>query len=609
MKTFTLTLAFLLSFHFAQAQRTICGTVTDKSTGEALIGVSILVEGTTIGTVTDIDGKYCIEVSVDSKTLVFQYIGFKEKKVTIDDKKTIDIALEESLEMLESVVVTSFGKRKLFKKSRKMSAPATSAPVSIKGYTSPMKETATDFYMDGISVADKKGGKSAPGNSRIKAGMLTAGEVNDFSKWDLWQDITKDQLLHWQRHWKIAPLDRYTLQLMTENGSPIIDAEAQLLDRDGNTVWAARTDNTGKAELWANLFEKGEKEQAYTISVSYNGQMQLVANPNTFHNGINVVKMAADCTPPKQLDVMWVVDATGSMGDEIEYLKTELLDVMERAQDNQKDLNIRMGSVFYRDKGDEYIVRTSPFSNKMEKTIDFIKNQYAMGGGDTPEAVDTAIYVALNEFKWSEEAVARILFLVLDASPHYRPEVLTRLQELTTLAAKMGIRIVPVSGSGISKGTEYLTRSMALATNGTYTFLTDHSGIGNPHIEPTTDDYEVEMLNDLLVRLIDQFTQSPDCETTPQLAKKTFKEKIDEDLQAFLKMYPNPTQGPLTLELDKKVEALYVADLSGKILQRWTQLPRGKTEIHLGDYPSGVYFIRYPASEDKWLSGKVVLVH
>lgn len=70
--------------------------------------------------------------------------------------------------------------------------------------------------------------------------------------------------------------------------------------------------------------------------------------------------------------------------------------------------------------------------------------------------------------------------------------------------AKKGIKIIPITASGIDKETEFLMRFFAISTNGTYVFITNHSGIGNEHLEPTVGDYEVEFLNDLMVRLINE---------------------------------------------------------------------------------------------------------
>ncbi|PRP97625.1 hypothetical protein ENSA5_33180 [Enhygromyxa salina] len=62
--------------------------------------------------------------------------------------------------------------------------------------------------------------------------------------------------------------------------------------------------------------------------------------------------------------------------------------------------------------------------------------------------------------------------------------------------------MIPVGASGIDKSTEFLMRNIDIATGSTYTFLTSHSGIGGPHLEPSIGEYDVELFNDLMVRLI-----------------------------------------------------------------------------------------------------------
>ena len=98
------------------------------------------------------------------------------------------------------------------------------------------------------------------------------------------------------------------------------------------------------------------------------------------------------------------------------------------------------------------------------------------------------------------------MFLVLDAPPHDDEQIKQQVREEIRLAAEKGIRIIPVAASGIDKSTEFLLRSFSLATDGTYIFITDDSGVGDPHLKPTVGEYQVEKLNDLLVRLIFQYT-------------------------------------------------------------------------------------------------------
>ncbi len=209
----------------------------------------------------------------------------------------------------------------------------------------------------------------------------------------------------------------------------------------------------------------------------------------------------------KNADILFVVDATGSMGDEIEYLKSELLDVTRRVKEENSALDLRMGAVFYRDEGDEYVTKISPFSSSLFQTVQFIGGQHADGGGDYEEAVHTALNTAVTQLSWNEHARARLLFLVLDAPAHHTDAIVDELNAIIKKAAEKGIKIIPVSASGVNKDTEFLFRFFAIATNGTYIFITNDSGIGGEHIEATVGDYEVELLNDLMVRVINKYTK------------------------------------------------------------------------------------------------------
>jgi hypothetical protein len=146
-------------------------------------------------------------------------------------------------------------------------------------------------------------------------------------------------------------------------------------------------------------------------------------------------------------------------------------------------------------------------TSSIPSLIDNIKKQEANAGGDYPEAVEIALKSAIMEQPWKSSAVARLLFLILDAPPHHSPATIAELNQLTYQAATKGIKIIPVAASGIDKDTEFLLRFLATTTNGTYTFLTNHSGIGNDHLTPTIGEYKVEYLNELIIRLINQYSK------------------------------------------------------------------------------------------------------
>ncbi|MDD3743469.1 MAG: carboxypeptidase-like regulatory domain-containing protein, partial [Lentimicrobiaceae bacterium] len=95
----------------AQGLLPVKGVVKDAATGETLIGVNILVQGTVTGTVTDINGNYSLDVP-SGGTLVFSYIGYLSKEVVITKAQNLDVMLKEDLAQLETVVVIGYGVQK-----------------------------------------------------------------------------------------------------------------------------------------------------------------------------------------------------------------------------------------------------------------------------------------------------------------------------------------------------------------------------------------------------------------------------------------------------------------------------------------------------------------
>ena len=352
-------------------------------------------------------------------------------------------------------------------------------------------------------------GGGSPGNSGGgTAGVITAGEWNDTENWSFWNTLLqRDTIKDFPAIWGFYTKNKVSVIL--KDGDNKVLHDAQIIMKYNGTTSLAVTDNFGKAELFANLFQPGFLLSNFNLQAKYRGQVYDLGmhsnNGEIINKSIPVLK-----TINNTLDIMFTVDATGSMGDEISYLKTELLDVINRAGSQLPGIQINMGSVFYRDKGDDYLTRPFNFTTAPQQLINFINQQQAGGGGDTPEAVDEALKTSIQDIQWSSNAVNRLLFLILDAPPHKTQENLSRLTNAIKAAQEKGIRIIPVSASGIDWETEFLLRFMSVSTNSTYVFITNHSGIGNPHLSPTVGNYTVEYLNNLMVRLITKYGKNQD---------------------------------------------------------------------------------------------------
>lgn len=307
------------------------------------------------------------------------------------------------------------------------------------------------------------------------------------------------------------PLHRMVIEVKAGN-SPAADVKVAVKHPKGKVLWEARTDQQGRAYAYPLLFDgpsRRASETAYTVEAIADGQTAAAAaEVKLSAQGPIMLDIGSAPALSDTVDLMLVVDTTGSMADELQYLSAELKDVVTRAAEQSKDqLSFRLSANFYRDHFDDYVVRSFPFTQDVDEVVRQLSAQQAEGGGDYPEAVDEALQDALYEHEWSEQARARLLVLVLDAPPHDDRQSLSRMRKLTAEAARMGVKLIPVASSGVDKRTEYLLRTLAVATGGSYVFLTNDSGIGNDHIEPDIGEYEVRPLNDLLVELILRHTQ------------------------------------------------------------------------------------------------------
>ena len=344
-----------------------------------------------------------------------------------------------------------------------------------------------------------------------EAGVLTAGEWRDLDHWDFWTSkITGSQSFGEElTRWGFHTVDRIAVRVKDGAGNPVPNVPVSIA-QSGKVLWETRTTTAGEANLWPALFSGEWDKEALEIRLDDKVMegVEVVFSNGQPEQPVNWVELTYNPakTATANADIAFIVDATGSMGDEIAFLKQDLLSILTSVSQSQSGIVIRTGAVFYRDEGDEYVTRSSGFTDKIDKTMEFVRKQDAYGGGDLPEAVHTALECTLQDLSWNMDARSRIAFLVLDAPAHGdRQKVIDSLQKSITTMAKMGIRIIPVVASTGDKATEFMSRCFAIATNGTYVFLTSDSGVGEEHLEATVGEYQVEKLNALLVRLIEEF--------------------------------------------------------------------------------------------------------
>ena len=355
---------------------------------------------------------------------------------------------------------------------------------------------------DGAVSGDGDGNQGNPNQDSSR--ILTAGEWNDLENWDFWAGLLeKDEFKGYCQTWGFNTEGRVAVKLSTSEGKPAIGCKVELR-RGEQVLWESRSDNKGLANCWPSIFELNTDtsslslyidgvKQEKDLLISYLQDKEVKLNEFTVNSSANL---------ENSIDIAFLVDATGSMCDEINFLKSDLVNILERSSSFDENIKIRSAALFYRDKGDEYLCKQQNFSLSPSETADYVKKQSAGGGGDYEEAVHTALENGLQELSWNSKAISRIAFLILDAPAHAEKEVYESLHNSIRLYAQKGISIIPLAASGANKYTEFMLRLFAISTGGSYTFLTNDSGVGGDHIEASVGDYQVELLNDLMVRLI-----------------------------------------------------------------------------------------------------------
>lgn len=366
------------------------------------------------------------------------------------------------------------------------------------------RTTAAD---DDTVIADPPEGTASEApvepDVRPEAGLLTAGEWNDNSNWGFFTNLVNSDRITFPS-FNIDPRFRTAVTVSDKDGKPVMNAAARLIDAEGKIIWEAVTGKDGAAYLFGQNesdgvkieIESKGKKQEYEIEKANTDTQSVVKS-----SGRDIsVTFDGEHESYKKTDVMFILDTTGSMGDEMLFLQSEFTAITNAAGTD----NTRYSINFYRDDGDDYVVKCNDFTDDVSSLQKKLNAENAAGGGDLPEAVDQILQETIYKSSWQDDSV-KLAFLIFDAPPHEEKaaETAAAIKE----AAKKGIRIIPVVSSNSDRDTELFGRAAAITTGGTYVFLTDDSGIGESHLEPIIGDYKVEKLYDIIIRVINDYKQ------------------------------------------------------------------------------------------------------
>jgi Mg-chelatase subunit ChlD len=291
---------------------------------------------------------------------------------------------------------------------------------------------------------------------------------------------------------------RIVASVTREDGGPAARAEVTLAPAGGAPAATLRTTADGTARFYPSL-HGAPSAGAYDVTAG--GQTTGVVAGGA----VTLTVDAAPRATPVALDVLFLLDATGSMGDEIDRLKTTIDAVAAQLDAFEARPDVRFGMTLYRDEGDVFVTSTYDFTADVGAFRTALAAVVADGGGDYPEALDEGLADALAVPSWRDPAATvQLVFLVADAPPHVDRQVAVPYTASLAAAVGRGIKVFPVASSESDDQAEAVFRQMAAATGARFVFLAggaDGAATG-AHTDIATTDYEELPLDALVVRLV-----------------------------------------------------------------------------------------------------------
>ena len=257
-----------------------------------------------------------------------------------------DLSIKYDSYRVDAMVATSYDG---------VEAPADAAPRGIAD-----EYTSVDYEIGPGGYDGDFGGEYGGGYNGKTYGLLTASEWNDLDNWSAWGEILTGEFSTKTSYWKFYPHTLVAVQVVDENGTGLANVSVELLNND-KVEFATKTDNSGNAYCWVRLFE-GYTEEALNsedFSLKINGDVS--ENPvkitHKYNESLEVNVVTSDAKQADaKADVAFIVDATGSRGDEIRFLQSDLSYIIDHASSETLPLT-------FNEKSSAFTVSWSASSN------------------------------------------------------------------------------------------------------------------------------------------------------------------------------------------------------------------------------------------------------
>lgn len=324
------------------------------------------------------------------------------------------------------------------------------------------------------------------------------------------------------KHYDLPITERIIISVTDSQGKPIPNA-AVSFSADGTVLVEGKTLSDGTYQFNPGEFDPDIalyllKVEGRTQSGKESREVQVERDgPRTVTVRLDEKRSIGSPIP---LDVLFIMDTTGSMGEEIERLKATIEIIYLNVTSMPVDIDLRFGMVLYKDREDEYLTKTIPLTSDLDSFITELNAVYADGGGDTPEDMQEALRESIQGIVWSDSASAiRLGFLITDAPPQFYKNQTFTYDKTAKEARAKAIKIFTIGTGGLDISGEYILRQISQYTMGRYIFLTygetgeSEGGAPGSVSHHTGTNYQTDKLESIIIRFtkeeISNLTDTP----------------------------------------------------------------------------------------------------
>lgn len=374
----------------------------------------------------------------------------------------------------------------------------TGSPKEARGEAAPAPAVMYDYGASKSlpGTSGPRGG--APSSSGLKAGFSDDNEQFNYFVGFLekYSDVP---------HYGYDISERITARVLDSAGKPVANA-AVSVRADGKVLASGLSYADGSFRFYPAAV--GARAGSFELRASAGG---LSASATTRRDGPRVVELRLQgrrtLPDPLPLDLLFVMDTTGSMGEEIERLKATIEIIYDNLAALRPRPLIRLGLVLYKDLGDEYVTSVSPFTDDLDAFRAALEPVVASGGGDGPEDLESALDDAVNRMDWNRGGL-RLAFVVTDAEAHLDYGRRYTYVDAANDARARAIKLYTIGTGGLPLEGEYLLRQLSQLTDARYIFLTygesgeSEGGAEGSVSHHTGSNYQTDKLEAIVIRFV-----------------------------------------------------------------------------------------------------------